>query len=196
MQLNVDQQTKRIIEHLIEREPQYVSQIYWSTKAIIRIIDFCFLGAIGRFLLEYGKRASGTRAIGLLSKAISVTCSKKVMAKALFYRGNYLFDGAADADRSIADLSLAIWCVPSDCWARKDRATIYEMYGASYGKGDKDFDLPMTLGGACTDAEAAILFFRSLAERHPSQERRGYALRMMQQCVEVLEKLKLRVQHE
>ena len=190
MRADVDEQTRTIVQFLMERHPDYVRQIQWASNPLVRILDFLLLGAIGRFFLQRGRRASSPQSIGLFTKAISVTFSKKVMATALFYRGNYLFEGAADADRSIADYSLAIWCNPSDCWARKDRATIYEMYRASYGKGDENFALPMTHRRACEDAEAALAFFRSLAGTHPSDEGQEHASRMAKHCEELLRKLR------
>ena len=186
----VDDQTRRIVQYLSDHRPEYLRQIEWMSNPVARLLDLILLGALGRFLLERGRKASGAKAIELLSKAIATTSSKAVMAKALFYRGNYLFDGAADADASIADYSLAVWCDPSDCWARKDRATIYEMYRASYGKGDEDFQLPMTQAGACADAEAAIAFFQSIMRSHPSPEMQAQATRMARQCEEVLQKLR------
>lgn len=190
MSVQVDDQTKSIIEYLKQNSPDYLSQVHWSTNCLVRVVDLLLAGSIGRFFLERGRKASGAKAVRLLTKAVSTSYSKKVMAKALFYRGNSLFSGAADADISIADYSLAVWCDPSDRWARKDRATIYEMYHASYGKGDRNFGLPMTHAGACADAEAAIHFFRSLKDRHPSEEGRAQASSMIEQCQQVLQKLK------
>lgn len=189
MTQDVDEQTRTIVEYLTKHEPQLVFQIKWTSSPLMRLLDFLVFGAIGRLFLSLGRKASGPRAIGLLSKAVATTSSKKVMAKALFYRGNDHFGGAVDADRSIADYSLAIWCDPSDCWARKDRASIYEMYQASYGRGDKYFSLPMTLDGAAADAAAAADHFGALARTLSSPEGKERAMRMMQQCEDVARKL-------
>ncbi|MBU1712409.1 MAG: toll/interleukin-1 receptor domain-containing protein [Proteobacteria bacterium] len=189
MSPEVDRQTQSIIEYFTKHQPQYLHQIQWMRNPLVRLVDLLLFGLIGKVLLSLGRKTSGPRAIDLLSKAIAVSSSKKVIAKALFYRGNSLFDGAADADNSIADYSLAIWCDPNDCWARKDRATIYEMYHASYGRGDSSFTLPMTHAGACADLETAIAYFRSLANSHPSPKGKDHAIRMMRQCEAVLQKL-------
>lgn len=189
MKQDVDDQTRTIIDYLTKHKSQFVYQTKWMSNPLMRLIDLLALGAVGRLFLYLGRKALGSKAIDLLSRAVATTSSKKVMAKALFYRGNYLFEGAADADRSIADYSLAIWCDPTDCWARKDRATIYEMYHASYGKGDRDFSLPMTRDGASADAAAAADFFRELARSHPLSEGKDHAIRMMQQCEDLVRKL-------
>lgn len=186
---DVDDQTRTIVEYLTKHEPQFVFQTKWMSNPLMRLIDLLTLGTIGRWFLSLGRKASGSRAIGLLTRAVATTSSRKVMAKALFYRANCLFEGAADADSSIADYSLAIWCDPTDCWARKCRATIYEMYHASYGRGDKDFSLPMTCDGALADAAAATDYFRNLARIHPLPEGKDHAMRMMQQCEDLVHKL-------
>jgi hypothetical protein len=191
MEPGVDQQTRMIVRFLCEREPKYMQQIEWASHPVARLADLLLFGALGRFFLSEGRKAAHDcdTAVRMLTKAIAVASSKKVMAKALFYRGNSLFGGAVDADSAIADYSLASWCDPSDCWARKDRATIYEMYRASYGKGDKYFSLPMTKQGACADAEAAILFFNAMADSHPHPEARELAANMAQQSKDVLHRL-------
>ncbi len=186
----IDRQTRQILEYLERRRPEYLRQVSWGQNPVVRFIDLVTLGTIGRFLLERGRRASGSRAIELLSKAVTATSSRTVMAKALFYRGTSVFDGATSADTAIADYSLALSCDPTDCWVRKSRANVYEMYRHMYGKGDEMFALPMTDAGAIADSEAVVGFFRSLAESHPLAEGRRQASTLLGQSEEVLAKLK------
>jgi hypothetical protein len=191
MAAHIDRQSIRIIQYLKEKNPDYWRQAQWSTNGLARCIDFLLAGSLSRRFLESGRKTSETADLNSLTRAIRISSSRTTMGKAFYCRGNSLFGGAADVDSAIADLTMAIWCDPTDCWARKDRATIYEMYRASYESGDAGFDLPMTLDGAIEDIEAAVAFFQSLCTESPSHGALVGAEKMLHQCLEIREKLRV-----
>lgn len=190
MTQDLDKQTQAIFAYLEKNEAEYLQQIRWAANPIMRFLDLLFLGMIGRTCLARGRQASYPEAVNLLSKSIKTTSSKAIMSKAFYYRGNILFDGAADADRTIADYSLAVWCDPADCWGRTGRATIYHMCHASYGIGDRYHKLPMTLEGALADAAASVDFFTDLARNNDSTDQAKHAKKMVQQSADLQRKLK------